>query len=84
MQLEQTVFSKPEFVEFSKSVVLFCHISTRIPSDPNAFLFAEKGGNAFPTLMVLDEDGNVLARQCGERSMRAVREVVGEGQAFAA
>jgi len=83
MQLEQTVFSKAEFVEFSKNVVLFCHISTRIPSDPNTFLFAEKGGNAFPTLMILDENGNVLARQCGERSMRVVREVVAEGQEFA-
>jgi hypothetical protein len=82
LQLEQTVLSKPDFIEFAKSYVLLCHISTRIPSDADNFLFAEKGGNAFPTLMVLDAEGNVLARQCGERSMRAVREVVGEGQRF--
>jgi hypothetical protein len=82
MQLEQTVLSKPEFVEFSKDVVLFCHISTRIPTEPFNFLFAEKGGNAFPTLMVLDEDGNVLARQCGDRTMRAIRDVVAEGRQF--
>jgi hypothetical protein len=83
MQLEQTVLSKPEFVEFSKDVVLFCHVSTRIPTEPFNFLFAEKGGTAFPTLMVLDQDGNVLARQCGERSMRVVRDVVAEGRCFA-
>jgi hypothetical protein len=84
MQLEQTVFAKADFVEFAKSnVVLYCHISTRIPSDPDGCLFAEKGGNAFPTLMIMDEDGNVLARQCGERSLRVVKEVLAEGQAFA-
>lgn len=83
MQLEQTVLSKPEFIEFSKSVVLLCHVSTRIPTEADNFLFQEKGGNAFPTIMVLDQDGNVLARQCGERSIRAVREVVAEGQRFA-
>ena len=83
MQLEQTVFAKHDFVEFSKNVVLYCHISSRVPNEPNGCLFAEKGGNAFPTLMVLDEEGNVLARQCGERSLRVVRDVVAEGQAFA-
>jgi hypothetical protein len=83
MQLEQTVLARPEFIEFAKDYVLFCHISTRIPSDAHSFLFAEKGGSAFPTLMVLNGDGNVLARQCGERSMRAVRDTVAEGQRFA-
>jgi hypothetical protein len=40
----------------------------------------EKGGSAFPTLMVMDGNGNVLARQCGDRSMRSVRDTVAEGQ----
>ena len=84
MQLEQTVFQKPEFVEYSRNVVLYLHISTRIPGEANGTLFAEKGGNAFPTLMVMDKDGNVLARQCGERSMSVVRGVVTEGQGFKA
>jgi len=84
MQLEQTVFQKPEFADYSRNVVLFIHISTRIPGEANGTLFAEKGGNAFPTLMVMDKDGNVLARQCGERSMRVVRDVVAEGQGFKA
>jgi hypothetical protein len=83
LQLEQNVFSKPEFAEFSKCVVLFCHITSRIPSDPDRFLFAEKGGVGFPTLMVLDSEGHVLARQCGERSMQVVRNDVAEGRAFA-
>src|SRR5436853_1760235 len=52
MQLEETVLARPEFVEFSKDVVLFLHLSTHIPSDPDASLFVEKGGKAFPTLMV--------------------------------
>jgi hypothetical protein len=84
LQLEQSVFTRPEFVEFSKSVVLYCHVSTRVPSDPHGTLFSEKGGTAFPTLMVLDGEGSVLARQCGERSMCAVRGVVDEAKCFAA
>jgi hypothetical protein len=82
MQLEQSVLSSQEFVAFSKDVVLFCHISTRIPTEPFNHLFAEKGGNAFPTLMILDQDGNVLARQCGDRSMRVVRDLYAEGCRF--
>jgi hypothetical protein len=82
MQLEQTVFAKQEFIDYSKNVVLYIHISSRVPGEANGTLFAEKGGNAFPTLMVMDQDGNVLARQCGERSMRVVREVVAEGEGF--
>jgi Thioredoxin-like len=84
LQLEQTVLARPEFVEYSKNVVLFCHISTHIPSEPHGSLFAEKGGTGFPSLMVLDEDGNVLARQRGERTLCAVRGVVDEARAFAA
>jgi hypothetical protein len=83
MQLEQTVLSRPEFVEYSKGLVLFCHVSSHIPTDADQTLFAEKGGTGFPTLMVLDEDGNVLARQCGERSMCAVRGVVDAARGFA-
>jgi len=83
VQLEQSVFNQPDFMEFSKSVVLFCHVSTHIPTDPHATLFAEKGGTAFPTVMVLDADGNVLARQCGERSLRAVCETVEQAKSFA-
>jgi hypothetical protein len=83
VQLEQCVFSQPDFVEFSKSMVLFCHISTHIPSEPHGGLFAEKGGTAFPTVMVLDADGNVLARQCGERSLRAVCDAVDQAKSFA-
>jgi hypothetical protein len=83
MQLEQGVLSKPEFLEISKGVVLFCHISTHITTDSHRFLFAQKGGNAFPTLMVLDGDGNVLARQCGERSLQAVCGLLAEARAFA-
>jgi hypothetical protein len=83
VQLEQTVLAKPEFVELSKGAVLFCHVSTHIPTDPDPFLFGEKGGTGFPTLMVLDEKGDILARHCGERSVPAVRRVLDQARAFA-
>lgn len=81
--LEQTVLSRPDFIDLSRDVVLFCHVSSRVPSDPDGLLFCEKGGTAFPTLMVLDDRGNVLGRHCGERSIAAVRRLLAQGRAFA-
>jgi hypothetical protein len=82
-QLEQTIFAKPDFVEFARGVVLFCHVSTRLPSDPSAFLFTELGGTAFPTVMALDAEGHVLARRTGVRCLRDLRDLVADGTAFA-
>src|SRR5262249_34706543 len=82
MQLEETVLARPEFAEFSKDYVLFFHVTTHIPSDPDGYLFAEKGGVGFPTLMILDENGNTLAKHCGERNMRSVRAMAEEARSF--
>ena len=50
-----------EFAALAKDCVLFCHITTRIEGHPNDDLLTKMGGNAFPTFMVLDADGNKLA-----------------------
>lgn len=52
-------------------MILFCHITTKLNSDPDQALLSEKSSRvAFPTLLFLDQEGEVLARQ-GERSVAA-------------
>src|SRR5688572_23206498 len=47
--------------ELGKECVLFCHITTRIPGHPDDDLLTKMGGAGFPTLLVLDAEGDKLA-----------------------
>ncbi len=42
---------------------MFCHITSHIDGEKYPDLHREKGGNGFPTLIFLDADGKVQARQ---------------------
>lgn len=48
--------------------MLFCHVTTQVEGDKYQTLLREKGGTGFPTLVFLDAEGNVLAKQ-GERTV---------------
>lgn len=47
------------------------HLTTRVEGDPHQNLLREKGGNAFPYLVFMDAEGEVLAKQ-GDRSVDAL------------
>ncbi len=49
--------------------MLFCHITSHIEGEPNDDLLAQTGGGGFPTILVLDEEGKVIGRHVGERSV---------------
>ena len=61
----------PAFAEWSKQVVLFCHVTTQVPSDPYPNLLQEKGGRGFPHLAFLDAEGGILAVHQGPRTVEA-------------
>lgn len=65
MQIERGALSSAEFKEFGKKVVLFCHITTRVPGDPYPDLLREKGGRGFPTFYFMDPTGKVVAEPNG-------------------
>ena len=57
-------------------MVLFCHITTKLKGDPDQALLSQKSSRvAFPTLLFMDHEGEVLSKQ-GERSVAAFRRSV--------
>lgn len=60
--LESSLLSTPEFAQFSKSVVLFLHNTSRVEDEPYPKLLSEKGFGGFPSICFLDADGNVTVR----------------------
>jgi hypothetical protein len=58
-------------VKFAADYVLFCHITTRVPTDKHQDLLEKKGGQGFPHIVFMDADGNVLAEHNGARSAEA-------------
>jgi hypothetical protein len=60
-----------KFESFAKNVVLFCHITSRVSTDPDQDLLEEKGGEGFPYIVFMDADGNVLSKHEGGRTVDA-------------
>lgn len=61
-RVEDGVFDTDAFAEFSKSVVPFLHITTRIEDRKNDELLYDYEENSFPSFLVLGADGTLLAR----------------------
>jgi thioredoxin-related protein len=69
MLFEQEVFSKPEFMEYGKTNLVFVRIDfpakSKLPSDvetTNVLLGAQFEASAFPTFVALDKDGKEFWR----------------------
>jgi len=61
MMLEGGAFNSPEFREFSKNVVPFLHVTTHIEGRTDDDLLARKAKRVvFPTILILDAEGEVL------------------------
>jgi len=60
---------------------LFCHITSWVEDDPHAKLLSEKGGDAFPYIVFMDGDGDVVTQYNSSRStegFRAAAQAVGK------
>ena len=60
--MEDGVLRTDEFKKFSEDYVMFLHITTRIEGRENDGLLGDVGGTGFPTLVVLDATGSVIAK----------------------
>lgn len=58
--MEGGALSTAEFREFAKDLVLFCHVTTRVPGDKYQSLLHAVGGKGFPTLVFMDGMGKVV------------------------
>ncbi len=81
--VEKGVLSTPEFKEFGKNVVLFVHVDSGL-GGPYEGLLREKGGSDVPYFLVLDDQGNVIAKVPGEPNVKSFHEAVKAGAAFSA
>lgn len=72
-----------KFPAWAKQVVLFCHVTSRVPGDPHPDLLQEKGGRGFPHLVFMDAEGNVVGAPEG-RSVESFEKAVGKVQAMIA
>ncbi len=74
--MESGSLSSPEFAEFSKTVVPFLHVTTRIKGREGDDLLKVYGGTGFPTLKFLDAKGEAVAEPAG-RSVAAFQTTAG-------
>ena len=79
---QQAALITDEFVEFSKEVVPFLHVTTRIEGRENEDLLQRKGGSGFPYFAVLDPQGGLIAQHQGARTVEGFRETIGKGREF--
>jgi hypothetical protein len=80
--MESGALSTAEFREFAKDYVLFCHITSRIEGEKYPTLLSEKGGRGFPYVVVMDAEGDVLAKHQGPRTVEGFRATVGRAKDF--
>lgn len=80
--MESGPLQQEDFVEFAKKVVLFCHITSQVASDPHQDLLQKKGGNGFPHLVFMDSEGNVIAKHEGQRTAAAFQETLAKATAY--
>ncbi len=69
------MLSTEDFAGFGSKVVLFSHITSRLPDAAYPNLLSEKGGSGFPYLAYLDAEGNVIGKPAG-RSVEAFQETL--------
>lgn len=63
--------------------MLYLNVTSHVDGDADQELLGEKGGGGFPYLIVMDSDGNVLAKHEGQRSAEGFGETLGTAQSYA-
>ena len=81
IRCEREVLSDPEFAEFSKRAVLYCHVTAHVDAKDDQFLFA-CGGSGWPHHAILDATGRVLGRHPSwrKKSVAAFSELLERAQ----
>ncbi|MCE9582525.1 MAG: hypothetical protein K8T20_08540 [Planctomycetes bacterium] len=59
-------------------------MTTHIENEPHDKLLEEKGGGGFPTILILDADGNMIGRHVGERTVAEFDKRVAKAVAYLA
>ena len=78
------MLSTEAFADWSKDLVLFLHLTTRVESDPDQTLLRDKGFSSYPSLAILDASGELLSKHpLGKRDLRSVQTMAGRAEAFA-
>lgn len=62
--------------------MLFCHITSRVPEDPHQGLLKDKGGTGFPYLVFMNEEGDVVGKHGGSRTVEAFIETGKSARAY--
>ncbi|MHC5210834.1 MAG: hypothetical protein ACYTG2_08965 [Planctomycetota bacterium] len=73
------MLSTDEFKQFAEEFVMFAHVTTRIEGRKDDDLLSRKGFNSFPSLAVMNADGDLLAKLDGSRDVDGFREMMAAG-----
>ena len=81
--MENGLFSGEEFAQFAKQQTMFLHVTSRVGGRKDDRLLAEIGGRGFPTMVVMNHAGEVLAKPA-ERSLSGFKAAVAAAAAAGA
>jgi hypothetical protein len=69
--LERGALSDESFRKLADKYVLFCHVTSQVPTDPHQNLMGKKGGQGFPFLAFLNSEGSLIAVHGGPRTVKS-------------
>ncbi len=82
-EVEKTILSDPKFAAVTDKLALFCHVTSRVDSDPDQDLLPRMGGESFPFVVVTDYTGKQIASLGRLSSLADIRGMLdGEVAAF--
>ena len=70
--IEDKMFTAPAFQALASSVVLYCHVTSRVAGDADQDLMQRFRGEGYPFLIGLDEEGRPVARFDGEFNLASI------------
>lgn len=79
--MESGPLSQPDFAALGKKAVLFCHVTTQIDGRPDDDLMRQKEFRGFPSLAIMDAEGEVVKRDVG-RTVEAMSSAIDAVQSY--
>lgn len=72
-QIEDQLFTTREFQAIAESVVLFCHITSKVDGDPDQDLMQQYRGQGYPFIVAVDAAGRPVAQFQGEFNLADIK-----------